>query len=164
MAAPTKADNVSLKWCNPREDAALYQAERELRAAVLAAPVGLTEAEFFPFELDSLHLVAVLPIREGESAPTAVGCVLFNPDQNGSGRLFQMAVAPSMEGCGLGARLVRELEAELPRRGVRKVTLHSRLPAAGFYAKLGYSREGEEYEEVGIPHINMVRSLGDDTA
>ena len=106
----------------------------------------------FPFEAESLHLVAV-------EAGQVVGCVLFHPEGPGTGRLFQMAVEPDRQGTGLGTRLVEALEEELVRRGFREVTLHARDTAVGFYARLGYSPVGPPYVEVGIPHQNMRRSL-----
>ena len=55
--------------------------------------------------------------------------------------------------------LVAHLEAELRDRGLREVVLHARDHAIGFYARLGYAPFGEPYEEVGIPHRNMRKTL-----
>lgn len=141
----------------------LYPGELELRFRVLREPLGRPrESVPFPFEAQSLHLVAVDP-----AAPDAVvGCVLFHPDAPephgdtpASGRLFQLAVSPALQGQGLGARLVRHLEAELQRRGVRRVHLHARAAVVPFYERLGYATCGEPFEEVGIPHRHMQRAL-----
>jgi predicted GNAT family N-acyltransferase len=85
-----------------------------------------------------------------------VGCVLFD---FASGRLRAMAVEPSLQGTGIGARLVVGLEAELKKLAVQTISLHARDTAIGFYEKLGYSIEGEPFTEVGIPHRNMVKKL-----
>lgn len=120
---------------------------------MLRKPLGHgREAVPFPFEAESLHLVAL-------DAGRVVGCVLFHPEGPGSGRLFQMAVEPDRQGGGLGTRLVRALEEEVASRGFREVTLHARDAAVGFYARLGYVSFGAPYVEVGIPHQNMRRSL-----
>jgi ribosomal protein S18 acetylase RimI-like enzyme len=120
---------------------------------VLREPLGFPRgAELFPFEAESLHLIAL----DGDRV---VGCVLFHPEGRGTGRLFQMAVEPGRQGRGLGARLVRALEAEVARRGMHEVSLHARDTAIGFYARLGYAVEGEPYEENGIPHQTMRRQL-----
>jgi len=108
--------------------------------------------ERFPFEEESLHLVA---LDQG----VVVGCVLFHPEGGGTGRLFQMAVEPGRQGKGLGARLVRTLEGEVARRGMHEVSLHARENAVGFYERLGYAVEGEMYVETGIPHRTMRRQL-----
>ena len=44
-------------------------------------------------------------------------------------------------------------------RGDREVVLHAQLSAAPFYARAGFSERGEVFEEAGIPHVEMVRSL-----
>lgn len=131
----------------------LYEGELELRFRVLREPLGFTRAQVaFPFEAHSLHLVAH---QEG----TVLGCVLFNPEDAHGGRLFQMAVAPHLQGQGLGARLVRSLEEELRRRGFTHVHLHARGPVVPFYERLGYAIYGEPFTEVGIPHRHMRKAL-----
>jgi len=120
---------------------------------VLRKPLGFArEAVAFPFEAESMHLVAL-------EAGRVVGCVLFHPEGSESGRLFQMAVEPDRQGTGLGTRLVRAREDEVARRGFREVVLHARDTAVSFYARLGYAPVGAPYSEVGIPHQNMRRAL-----
>ncbi|MCP3136377.1 GNAT family N-acetyltransferase [Pyxidicoccus xibeiensis] len=132
---------------------ALYEGELELRFRVLREPLGYTRAQVvFPFEADSFHLVA-------HQGGTVLGCVLFNPEDAHGGRLFQMAVAPHLQGQGLGARLVRSLEEELRRRGFTHVHLHARAPVVPFYERLGYAVHGEPFSEVGIPHRHMRKTL-----
>jgi ribosomal protein S18 acetylase RimI-like enzyme len=124
-----------------------------LRWRVLRAPLGhAREATRFPFEDESLHLVAL-------EAGQLVGCVLFHPEGPHTGRLFQMAVEPARQGQHLGRKLVRALEAEVARRGFRSVTLHAREGAVGFYARLGYETFGEPFSEVGVSHRHMRRML-----
>jgi ribosomal protein S18 acetylase RimI-like enzyme len=131
----------------------LHDAELDLRWRVLRAPLGHPrEATRFPFEEESLHLVAL-------EAGQVVGCVLFHPEGPHTGRLFQMAVEPARQGQHLGRELVRALEAEVVRRGFRSVTLHAREDAVGFYARLGYETFGEPFAELGIPHRHMRRTL-----
>jgi predicted N-acetyltransferase YhbS len=134
-------------------DAPEYAQELDLRWRVLRRPLGFApDAVAFPFEAESLHLVAL-------DAGRVVGCVLFHPEGTETGRLFQMAVEPDRQGTGLGTALVRALETELGRRGFREVILHARDTAVGFYARLGYVPVGAPYVEVGVPHQNMRRSL-----
>ncbi|KAK7062009.1 glucosamine 6-phosphate N-acetyltransferase [Favolaschia claudopus] len=39
------------------------------------------------------------------------------------------------------------------------IECHSQIPAMGFYAKFGYTPEGERFDEDGEPHQNMVVTL-----
>ncbi len=134
----------------------LYDAERKLRWEVMRRPLGMpVGSEVFPFEDESLHLVLV----EGGDV---VGCVLFHADEPAGGRLFQMAVREALHGKGYGRQLVRHLEAHLVTLGVSHVHLHARASVSGFYAALGYTPFGDPYEEVGIPHVSMERTLGSD--
>jgi predicted GNAT family N-acyltransferase len=143
---------LELRWLGVSD--ALLEAELDLRWRVLRAPLGHPrEATRFPFEEESLHLVAM----EGAEV---VGCVLFHPEGLDTGRLFQMAVEPGRQGKHIGQQLVRALEAEVERRGFRTVTLHAREGAVGFYARLGYAVFGEPFTEVGVPHRHMRRELG----
>jgi ribosomal protein S18 acetylase RimI-like enzyme len=142
---------VELRWLDVADP--LYEAELDLRWRVLRRPLGHTrEATRFPFEAESLHLLAL-------DRASVVGCVLFHPEGPATGRLFQMAVEPARQGTHVGQALVRELEQEVSRRGFRTVTLHARETAVGFYARLGYQVFGEPFTEVGVPHRHMRREL-----
>jgi predicted GNAT family N-acyltransferase len=44
-------------------------------------------------------------------------------------------------------------------RGVTEVELHAQVSARGFYERAGYTAVGDEYEEAGITHVTMRRSL-----
>jgi predicted GNAT family N-acyltransferase len=44
-------------------------------------------------------------------------------------------------------------------RGYREAVLHAQTSAAAFYSRAGFVSRGVMFEEVGIPHIEMVRSL-----
>lgn len=143
--------SVTLRFVAP--DDPLVAGELELRFRVLRDPLGLGPDDVrFPFEHESLHLLAV-------DAGEVVGCVLFHPESRDGGRLYQMAVASERQGTGLGARLLGALEARLCADGVRRVTLHARASAVGFYEKAGYRVEGAPFHEVGIEHRSMVKDL-----
>jgi N-acetylglutamate synthase-like GNAT family acetyltransferase len=148
---PAVLDAPALSFISPGHP--LYAAELELRFRVLREPLGLPRSSVtFPFEAESLHLVAH---REGR----VEGCVLFHPDASGGGRLFAMAVSPALQGGGLGRRLVTTLEAELMRRGMVSVHLHARATVVPFYERLGYTVHGEPFTEVNIPHRHMRKVL-----
>lgn len=60
-----------------------------------------------------------------------------------SAQLQEIVVDNEARGLDLGTALVREVESECVRRGVRQLTVAARR-AGGFYDRLGYS-QGAEY-------------------
>lgn len=64
-----------------------------------------------------------------------------------SAQLQEIAVDGDARGLGIGTALVREVEAECIRRGVRQLTVAARR-AGGFYDRLGYSQNAEHMRRV----------------
>jgi GNAT superfamily N-acetyltransferase len=56
-------------------------------------------------------------------------------------------VDPRRQGTGIGAALMRRLEAMAGSRRVERLSLQSSLTAAGFYRRLGYAMTGERDHE-----------------
>ena len=132
-----------------------YRLECELRNEVLRRPLGLDlRDDDLSAEADQLHF----GLFDGESL---VACVIVMPLTPSEVKLRQMAVFPAAQGRGLGRQLLEQLHLELVRQGREKIVLHARMSAIGFYSKLGYHVEGEEFTEVGIPHRKMWKRLAD---
>jgi len=124
--------------------------ERSLRDTLLRQPLGLPmDAEALDWEDGTRHFGLF------DEAGRLAACVLASPLPDGSVRIRQMAVASEWQSTGLGRLLMQEAEAELRRSGVKALSLHARDTAIGFYEKLGYSRIGDLYLELGIPHQLM---------
>jgi GNAT superfamily N-acetyltransferase len=141
---------MELDILDPRADAR-YELVLDLRYRVLREPLGMARCQVtIAGELDALHVVAT----EGGAV---VGTVLFD---FATGRLRAMAVDPSRQRAGIGARLVRRLEEALALRGVREVTLHARADVIGFYEHLGYAIRGAPFVEIGLQHRTMGKALG----
>ncbi len=131
-----------------------YEAARELREAVLRAPLGLSLSEDdLRGEERQMHFALFAGTDE------LVGCVIVVPASGGQARIRQMAVAPAHQRQGLASKMMMELEAELLARGFCLLSLHARRSAIGFYAKLGYQCSGSEFIEVTLPHRKMVKRL-----
>jgi YbgC/YbaW family acyl-CoA thioester hydrolase len=77
----------------------------------------------------------------------------------GVAKIGRMAVLRSMRGGQLGRQVLDALMAESKRQGYREVLLHAQLSAESFYARAGFQRRGEVFEEAGIGHVEMVRAL-----
>jgi predicted GNAT family N-acyltransferase len=108
-------------------------------------PVELELDEFDPL---SCHALAL-------AGDEAVGTGRLLPD----GHIGRMAVLAGWRGRGVGALLLQALIDEAKRRGMARVVLNAQTHALGFYARFGFVPEGEEYEEAGLPHRTMGRSL-----
>ncbi len=108
-------------------------------------PVELELDEFDPL---SCHALAL-------AGDEAIGTGRLLPD----GHIGRMAVLAGWRGRGVGALLLQALIDEAKRRGMARVVLNAQTHALGFYARFGFVPEGEEYEEAGLPHRTMGRSL-----
>jgi GNAT superfamily N-acetyltransferase len=134
-------------------DSAAYRATVDLRNAILRNPLGLHFSdEELAAEKDSRHFACYRGDR-------LVGCLVLRPIAGGDVRMRQVAVAAELQGRGIGTALVEYAEEMARQIGYRRMVLHARETAAPFYEKLGYSRIGEGFVEVTIPHWAMEKCL-----
>ena len=70
-----------------------------------------------------------------------------------------MAVSRVLRGSNLGRDVLQALMQAARDRGDHEVLLHAQRTAEGFYARLGFTRRGEPFEEAGIVHIEMAHAL-----
>ncbi|MEE4541569.1 GNAT family N-acetyltransferase [Streptomyces sp. V4-01] len=73
--------------------------------------------------------------------------------------LGRLAVLAPARGGGVGARLVRALEDEARRLGLRGVHLEAQVHAVPFYERLGYVAHGPRFMDAGIAHRAMARTF-----
>jgi predicted GNAT family N-acyltransferase len=78
---------------------------------------------------------------------------------DGKAKAERVAVRADVRGRGVGAALMRALEAEALRCGLRQVVLNAQESAIPFYEGLGYVAEGPTFDDAGIPHRHMRRAL-----
>jgi predicted GNAT family N-acyltransferase len=122
-------------------------------------------------ELDDLDEVAdhFVAYDEGDGGERAVGAGRLvvedpgfegtDPDLGPVGHLGRLAVRPETRGTGLGVDLVRAIEVRAAERGLRVVALSAQTHALGFYERLGYTAYGPEFDDAGLPHRWMSRTL-----
>ena len=70
-----------------------------------------------------------------------------------------MAVHRALRGSGVGRQVLQALLSAATARGDREAMLHAQRSAEDFYLGLGFAPRGEAFDEAGIAHIEMVRSL-----
>lgn len=130
-----------------------YDQMVQLREEVLRKPLGL---HFTPEELaKEKHNLLIGAFEEGE----LMGCCMLVEEEPGTVRLRQMAVINDLQGKGYGKVLMQFAENLARDRGYKKITMHARKNALGFYEKMGYKVIGNEFEEITIPHYVMEKEL-----
>jgi YbgC/YbaW family acyl-CoA thioester hydrolase len=102
---------------------------------------------------DCVHALAVN--RFG--VPLATGRLLEHVP--GVAKIGRMAVRSSMRGSRIGRAVLDALVLAARQRGDREALLHAQYSAAPFYARAGFTERGPVFEEAGIPHVEMVRTL-----
>ncbi|MET3116206.1 putative GNAT family N-acyltransferase [Undibacterium sp. GrIS 1.8] len=103
------------------------------------------ELEWDEMDAQCLHAVAY------DAQGAAVGTGRLLPD----GHIGRMAVRSAARGLGVGAAILQSLMQQARNRGDKAVKLNAQTSAEPFYARNGYSRDGDVFEEAGIPHISM---------
>ncbi len=103
------------------------------------------ELEWDQFDAVSVHALAV------NNTGQPVGTARLLPD----GHIGRMAVLKEWRGQGLGSALLTKLLQVLIKRHQFEAQLHAQTSAIPFYKKFGFQIVGEEFIEVGIPHVKM---------
>ncbi|KQW57319.1 YbgC/FadM family acyl-CoA thioesterase [Variovorax sp. Root411] len=134
--------------------ATLGEGASVLRRAVFIEEQNIPEAMEWDAQ-DAVVLHAVARNRIGQVIAT--GRLL--PAENGISHIGRMAVHRNLRSGGHGAAVMQVLEQAARARGDRVVALNAQRSAERFYARLGYVPYGDGFEEAGIPHIEMRRSL-----
>lgn len=121
-----------------------------VRRAVFIDEQNVPEAlEWDEHDARSAHLLA----RAMDGAP--IGCARLRPD----GHIGRMAVLPAWRGHGVGRALLAAALEMAQGHGHHVVKLSAQTHAAGFYAAAGFVAEGAGYDEAGIPHVAMSKTL-----
>ncbi|OLY91383.1 Ribosomal protein S18 acetylase RimI [Cnuella takakiae] len=124
-----------------------------LREDILRKPLGLT---FTPEELEKEKSNLMIGAYEDDKI---LGCCMLVEEAPQTVRLRQMAVLNDLQGKGVGKALIQFAENLARDHGYRRITMHARKNAVGFYEKMGYNVQGGEFEEVTIPHVVMEKEL-----
>ena len=105
-------------------------------------------------ELDDLDAVCVHAIAY-DDAGTPIGTGRLLPDAH----IGRMAVLEQWRRHGVGTMILNKLMEKAKERGHEEVRLSAQVHALDFYRRHGFQPLGEIYEEAGIPHREMRRSI-----
>lgn len=130
-----------------------YKQMVDLRRQILRKPLGL---DFTNEDLEKEKEDLLIAAYEDDEM---LGCCILTQIAPDTVRLRQMAVKAGLQGKGIGRVMMQFAENVARDRGNKKLCMHARKTAAGFYEKLGYNVAGEEFTEVTIPHYNMEKLL-----
>ena len=95
-------------------------------------------------------------MRDAEQTPLATARLL---DKHGLAKIGRVAVRKEVRGLGLGLTLMQFVLDEARQRGFTEAVLDSQTYAIPFYTRLGFTAEGGEFDDAGIPHFLMRRNL-----
>lgn len=130
---------------------AAIERARPVRMKVFVEEQGVPQSlEWDEFDADSRHALAL------DSVGNTIGTGRLLPD----GHIGRMAVLAEWRDKGVGAAMLRCLMEVAGKTGMRRVILNAQTQAIGFYARFGFTPEGSEFVEAGIPHRTMTQILG----
>jgi predicted GNAT family N-acyltransferase len=113
-----------------------------------AVPPALERDEF---DALAIHLVAL----RGDAVIGTLRIVASGD----TAKVGRMAVLAADRKSGVGTRLMDRAVEVARTMGVKDLVLHAQLTAKAFYARLGYREEGEVFEEAGIAHVTMRKTI-----
>ena len=131
-----------------------YRQMIALRQAILRDPLGL---KFSPEELEKEKDNILIAAFEEED--DMLGCCMLTKIDSQTLQLRQMAVKNNLQGKGIGASIMNFAETISRDRGYRRIIMHARDTAIGFYEKFGYKVKGEPFTEINLPHHVMEKKI-----
>jgi len=141
---------LTTQWLSGMDKEALTDAYA-VRFAVFCDEQKIDESiEIDEYDQSSIHVVIY-----DEEKPVATGRLVVLNDSFSIGRV---AVLPEYRGKHIGDLVMRLLIRASVDMGATEQHIHAQTSVRGFYEKLGFKAYGEEYEEAGISHINMVHT------
>jgi predicted GNAT family N-acyltransferase len=124
-----------------------------LRTRVFVEEQGVPpEVERDAADATAVHVLS----RDAAGRVVATGRLVV---RDGRAVIGRMAAHPDVRGCGHGSAVLAELHRQAQLLGLPGTELHAQVGARGFYERAGYAAVGEEYEEAGIRHVTMRRTL-----
>jgi predicted GNAT family N-acyltransferase len=70
-------------------------------------------------------------------------------------KIERVAVISSYRGQGIGKQIMGRAIAFLKAQRILEIKINAQVHAKAFYEKLGFEQYSEEFDEAGIPHIEM---------
>ncbi|MDG2049368.1 MAG: GNAT family N-acetyltransferase [Myxococcota bacterium] len=129
-----------------------FEACLRVRTRVFVEEQGVpSELEEDAFDPVSTHWLALAPDGPvGTARARRIGR---------AAKAERVAVDSDFRGQGVGRRLMEAIESWAREQDLESVQLNAQIRALPFYLRLGYQANGSIFEEAGIPHRALVKSL-----
>lgn len=143
---------ITAKWTTDL-NSDIYKHALNIRQEVFIDEQGVdVDLEIDELEEQTEHIV----LFQNE-APIAVARIYDLGD--GVYKVQRVATLKTYRGQGHGARLMKEIELKIAELGGTNITLGAQNTALPFYEKLGYTIEGDQFMDAGIPHHTMTKNI-----
>jgi len=108
-------------------------------------------------DLDNLdetadHLLAYL-----DNQP--VGTARIRYLDHKTAKIERLAVLATARGQGIGKKLMEKALDVAAQKDIKEVVIYSQEYVKSLYQRLGFDKEGQRFEEAGIPHVKMRKRL-----
>lgn len=123
-----------------------------LRYELLRKPLGL---EFTPQELFGEKQEIVFGVFKGDLLVSTANCILSEKCV----KIRQVATRYDFQRLGVGMFLINGIEAYFFNNGIVRIEMNARKSSLDFYKKIGYLTTGNEFFEVGIPHLKIYKTF-----
>jgi predicted GNAT family N-acyltransferase len=131
----------------PANSVDLRKAIFDVRRSVFVVEQNVSESEEYDeFEASSTHFAAIMD-------DVVVGTCRYRSTAVGT-KLERFAVLEEYRGNSVGESLVAHCLDLVGEEAC--VYLHAQIQVVGFYAKFGFEKIGDQFEEAGIRHFKMV--------
>ena len=134
-------------WKEAEIEAFLVREEVFIREQKVPAELELDE-----FDPSAAHALAYLEA-------CCIGTGRLVDLGGGISQIGRMAILAQFRNQGIGLQILEKLTDLAKSQGAKSIVLHSQVVAIPFYEKLGFKPEGPIYDEVGMPHRNMILIL-----
>ena len=132
----------------------LYHQAVELRLAVLRGEAHQKAFSDEELKSEKAHVHIAALDEEGRVIGTAMLA-----DESPRVKMQRVAVAPDVQGQGIGADMLAFSEDWAAKKGFTEVYVHARDTAVPFYEKHGFSPMDTYFDEDGLPHLKMNKRL-----
>jgi len=146
-----KNSSISLQWVTYAQAIASLQM---IRRQVFQVEQGVApELEFDGKDDEAEHLLAFY-----DNQPVGTLRIRYLPPF--TAKIERLAVLPSARGQGIGTLLLEGAIAHIKAQNQWEwIQLNAQVQVQALYKKLGFQVIGEEFEEAGISHLAMVKSI-----